>query len=318
MMKEGNDFNMQIIEGTTQFRLTGESAVAIGKFDGIHRGHEVLLNHILEQKKQGRLAVVFTFQPSATVFFGGAEEKELTTLSEKRNYFESMDLDVLIEFPLNKETAAIEPESFVRDILKDRMNAGFIAAGSDLSFGAGGRGNKALLKQMAEESGFQVKIIDKVMYRGQEISSTLVREKVESADMETVAELLGRSYSIEGVVEEGRKLGRKLGMPTLNLYPPKDKLLPPKGVYFSMVACKEKTFQAITNIGHKPTVNDTSQITVESYLYDYEGDMYGQEIVTKLLHFKRPEMKFPDVCALKVQMEADIEAGRKFHKNTIK
>lgn len=309
---------MQIIEGTTQFQLAKESAAAIGKFDGIHRGHEVLLKHILEQKKQGRLAAVFTFQPSVTAFFGRAEEKELTTLSEKRRYFAGMGVDILIEFPFNKETAAIDPESFVRDVLAGQMNAGFIAAGADISFGAGGRGNQKLLKQMAKESGFQVEIIDKVMYQGQEISSTLVRERVESADMETVAELLGRSYSIEGVVEEGKKLGRKLGMPTLNLYPPKDKLLPPRGVYFSLVECMGKNFQAITNIGHKPTVNDTPLVTVESYLYDYEGDMYGQEIVTKLLHFKRPEMKFPGVSALKAQMEADIEAGRKFHENTIK
>lgn len=309
---------MQIIEGTTQFRLAKESAVAIGKFDGIHRGHAVLLKQILEQKKQGMLAAVFTFQPSVTAFFGRTEEKELTTLREKRKYFAAMGVDILIEFPFNKETAAIEPECFVRDVLAGQMKAGFIAAGADISFGAGGRGNKELLNQMAKESGFRVEIIDKVMYQEQEISSTLVREKVECADMETVAELLGRSYGIEGVVEEGKKLGRKLGMPTLNLYPPKDKLLPPRGVYFSLVECKGKNFQAITNIGHKPTVNDTSLVTVESYLYDYEGDMYGQEIVTKLLHFKRPEMKFPDVCTLKAQMEADIEAGRKFHKNTIK
>lgn len=130
---------MQIIHDTTEFYIEDRSAVAIGKFDGIHRGHEMLLSRILEKKKEGMKAVVFTFHPSASAFFGHTLGKELTTREEKRACFEKMGIDILIEFPLNEKTAATAPEEFVSEILVKRMNTGFIAAGNDLSFGRGGK-----------------------------------------------------------------------------------------------------------------------------------------------------------------------------------
>lgn len=301
---------MRIISGSTDFVLEGKSAVAIGKFDGIHRGHLALMNHILEQKNEGMQAVVFTFDPPATVFFGRGGEKELTTLAEKRRFFESLGIDVLIEFPLNKETAAIEAEDFVKEILVKQIHAAYIAAGTDLSFGYKGLGDSVLLSALGEQFGYRVEIIDKLFFEEREISSTYVREKVLLGNMETVRELLGRPYSITGKVEQGKKLGRTLGMPTVNLYPPEGKLLPRKGVYFSETRCNGITYKSITNIGLKPTVNDTPAISVESYLYDFEGDLYGEEIETFLLAFKRPEMKFDSVDALKAQMLADVEEGR--------
>ncbi len=303
---------MQIISGSTKWVLEGKSAVAIGKFDGIHKGHMALLSHIIEQKEYGMKAVVFTFDPPASVFFGKEGEKELTTLPEKRSFFEKLGVDVLIEFPLNKETASILAKDFAREILAGQIKAAYIAAGTDLSFGYKGKGDSKLLKEMAEELGYRVQIIDKLLYGAREISSTYVREEVEAGRMETVQALLGRPYSITGRVEEGKKLGRRLGMPTVNLYPPEEKLLPPKGVYYSRTICKGKEYRSITNIGFKPTVNDTPQVSVESYLYDYEGDMYGEEIETRLFAFKRPEMKFEDVEALKKQMMIDVEDGKNY------
>ncbi len=301
---------MRIISGSTDFVLEGKSTVAIGKFDGIHRGHLALMNHILEQKNEGMQAVVFTFDPPATVFFGRGGEKELTTLAEKRRFFESLGIDVLIEFPLNKETAAIEAEDFVKEILVKQIQAAYIAAGTDLSFGYKGLGDSVLLSALGEQFGYRVEIIDKLFFEEREISSTYVREEVLLGNMETVRELLGRPYSITGKVEQGKKLGRTLGMPTVNLYPPEGKLLPRKGVYFSETRCNGITYKSITNIGLKPTVNDTPAISVESYLYDFQGDLYGEEIETFLLAFKRPEMKFDSVDALKAQMLADVEEGR--------
>ena len=137
---------MQIIEKTTEFRLPGRSAVAIGKFDGIHIGHQKLIHKIIEQRNRGLLATVFTFDTSVAAFFGG-EEKELTTGDEKRRIFESMGVDILIEFPLNRETAATEPAEFVRTYLGAQMHAAYICAGTDLSFGRNGGGNFALLEK---------------------------------------------------------------------------------------------------------------------------------------------------------------------------
>lgn len=303
---------MEIIKDTTDFQLKYGSAAAIGKFDGIHKGHVTLLSHILKQKEQGLKAVAFTFHPSAAAFFGQAKGTELTTRDEKRKMFEKLGIDILIEFPLNSQTAATPAEEFVRKILVQQMKAVYIAAGEDVSFGYKGLGNKELLCKLAGELGYQVRIIDKVYCRGQEISSSLVRMMVEKGDMPMVRELLGRPYSFDGEVEPGNRLGRRLGMPTVNLYPVKEKLLPPKGVYFSQVIYKNHIYQGITNIGQKPTVKENGNISVETYLYGFTGDLYGKEIVTELLQFKRPEQKFENVEALKRQMERDIQEGAVF------
>ena len=148
---------MQIVSDKTEFKLKGASAVAIGKFDGIHAGHYRLIDEILRQKKNGLQAVIFTFFPSATVYFGGEEAKELTTREEKREIFERMGIDVLVEFPLNPETAATLPVDFVKNILLGMMNMKFLAAGEDVTFGKGGKGNRALLEEMAEENDFSVR-----------------------------------------------------------------------------------------------------------------------------------------------------------------
>lgn len=300
---------MYIIENTTEFRLESPSAVAIGKFDGIHLGHQMLIHKIIEQKQKGRLATVFTFDTSASAFFGG-EEKELTTKAEKRAIFQAMGVDVLIEFPLTGETAATEPIEFLQRYLVKQMQTAYICAGTDLSFGRKGAGNYELLQQYADIYGYQIELIDKVKMDGEEVSSTRVRNAVRAGRMEEAAKMLGMPYSIIGRVEHGKRLGRTIGMPTANLLPDEDKLLPPNGVYYSRVILDGNTYRSISNIGCKPTVSDRQIMGVETYLYDFAGDIYGRDITVELLGFRRPEMKFDGVESLKAQMEEDIEAGR--------
>lgn len=301
---------MLVIEKTTEFDLKGRSAVAVGKFDGVHLGHQKLLNKIIEQKKNGCLAAVFTFGTSAASFFGG-EEKELTTAKEKRAVFEKMGIDVLIEFPLNERTAATEPVDFILRYLAGQMHAVYICAGTDVSFGKEGKGDDKLLRRYAGKCGYQVEMLDKIRAGGEEVSSTRIREFVKGGEMERAAAMLGSAYYLEGTVEHGRRLGRTIGMPTANVIPPPEKLLPPNGVYYSRVHCMGKEYRSITNIGCKPTVSDENVMGAESYLYDFTGDIYGQDIKVELLSFRRPEMKFESVEALKKQMRADIEAGIK-------
>lgn len=307
---------MQIIQGTTEFELSERSAVAIGKFDGIHLGHQKLLGRILELKKEGFLAVVFTFDPAPETFFSGQPMKELMTGEEKRIAFDQMGIDVLIEFPLNNETAATKPERFVTEYLTARLQTGVIVAGTDLSFGAGGLGDAKLLQSMAKDLGYRVELIDKVCLAGEEISSTLIRDAVSKGDMEKVTAFLGIPYRINGVVAHGRKIGRTMGMPTVNLLPDKDKLLPPKGVYYSYVWLEGARYPAISNVGCKPTVSDTQVMGLETYLYDFDEFLYDKEITVELLHFKRPEMRFENVEILKNQMQKDLAEGRAFHKMT--
>ena len=306
---------MYIIENDTSFQLNTPSAIAIGKFDGIHRGHKALLQMILEKKSQGMKAVVFTFEPSPMELFTGQIQPELTTREEKRVLFKNMGIDILIEYPMTKESAAITPENFVREILCKQMCAGFIAAGYDVSFGDKGKGNAELLKELSTSCGYELEIIDKIRdAEGKEISSTYVREQIAQGKMEKVERLLGEAYSITGQVKHGKKLGRTLGMPTVNLIPSGKKLLPPNGVYFSEVLYDDKVYKSITNIGYKPTVNEEKVLGAETYLYDFAQDIYGKEITVKLFSFKRPEMKFESIEELKAQMAKDIAEGRYYKK----
>lgn len=306
---------MEIIQDTTDFYLNRGTAVAIGKFDGVHVGHRRLLEEILAQKEKGLAACVFTFNPTPAVLFGLSDGKELTTREEKRSLFERMGVDILIEFPLSRETAAISPESFVTDILAGRMRTKFLAAGSDLSFGSRGAGNAALLKKMGPEYGFGVRTIDKISVDGTEVSSTCIRKMIEGGQVDAAVKMLGMPYIIRGRVVHGNRIGRTMGFPTVNLLPAENKLLPPNGVYYSEVQAGDEKYHAITNIGCKPTVTEEQIIGVESYLYDFSKEIYDEEIEVYLSVFKRPEMKFANIEELKGQLQRDIAEGLTKERN---
>ncbi len=302
---------MRIIENTTEFHLENKSAVALGKFDGIHLGHRRLLERVLEQKSQGLWTVVFTFDTSAASFFGG-ETKELSTREEKRAVFSRLGIDVLIEFPLNRGTAATEPAEFVARYLAEQMRTAYLCAGPDISFGKGGAGDYKLLSEYAGTCGYQVELIDKVRVDGEEVSSTRVRQAVREGDMEKVSVMLGAPYCVSGKVVHGRQLGRKLGMPTANILPDVRKLLPPNGVYYSRARLGDAVYRGISNVGCKPTVSDEKIMGVETYLYDFSGEVYDRDMTVELLAFRRAERTFESVEALRRQIEADVEAGRSF------
>lgn len=307
---------MQIIQDLDSFTIEGSGAIAIGKFDGIHIGHQTLLEKILEKKQEGMLAVVFTFSPSPEEFFRGIELPVIDTIEEKRENFRKMGIDLLIEYPLTKESASISPEDFMQTILWDRLHAGYVVSGTDLSFGDKGRGNAQMLSAFANEHSFLYEEIDKVCVSvgqgEQEVSSTAVREAVVKGDMELVIKMLGRAYRIGGEVVHGRALGRTIQVPTVNIIPQKQKLLPPKGVYATVSYFDGRRILGVTNIGCKPTVSDEEQIGVETHLFDFDEEIYGEQIVTWLLHYIRPEMKFDSLESLTSQLKQDEISGRAY------
>lgn len=303
---------MQIIQDLNELSIEGKCAIAIGKFDGIHIGHQALLGKILDRKQEGMQAVVFTFSPSPEEFFKGIMLPVIDTVEEKRENFQKMGIDILIEYPLTKESASISPEDFMQKILLEQLHAGYVVSGTDLSFGDKGRGNAEMLSAFAKEHEFIYEEIDKIRVEEKEVSSTAVREAIKEGDMELVMKMLGRAYRIGGEVVHGRALGRTIQVPTVNVIPQKEKLLPPKGVYATVSYFDGRQILGVTNIGCKPTVSEKNEIGVETHLFDFDEEIYGEHIVTWLLHYIRPEMRFENLEALVVQLNQDEASGRAY------
>jgi riboflavin kinase/FMN adenylyltransferase len=309
--------NMEYITGRTDIKLHN-SAVSLGKFDGIHRGHQLLLNKILEQKEQGLQAVMFTFMYHPDNLFSDKEIDTIYTEEEKWYLLEQSGLDVLVSYPFTEETASMEPESFIKDILIEKLDAKMIVVGSDFGFGHNRRGNVAMLKELSGVYGYElvvydkIKIYDKIKMEDQVISSTLIRNEIIEGHMETANTMLGKPYTLIGEVQHGRKIGRTLGFPTVNLIPPAHKLLPPKGVYASITTINGLKYPGITNIGYNPTVGMTPEPRVETYIFDFDEDLYGASIEVSLYAMERKETKFDSLEELKAQMQKDISFGRDY------
>ncbi|MFI3202249.1 MAG: bifunctional riboflavin kinase/FAD synthetase [Eubacteriales bacterium] len=305
---------MELIKETKEFNIEEKTAIAIGKFDGIHKGHQKIFRNILDKKAVGYKTAVFTFDPPATAYFSKKKQviKELSTREEKRKLFEEIGIDYVVEYPLDEQTAKMLPEDFIKNILLNQMNMGYLAAGEDVSYGYEGRGNATLLTQMSMEYEYCVEIIPKVFYQEEIISSTLIRNKVKLGEMEVVNHLLGRNYSYVGEVVKGNQLGRTIQMPTANIIPDDGKLLVPNGVYFSKVKLREGEFYGVTNVGYKPTVTSQHTIGIETYLFDVNADLYGEIMQVSLLRYKRAEYKFTTFAELTSQMQKDREDARKY------
>ena len=295
-----------------------QSAVAIGKFDGIHRGHQALLQDLKNAVRDSKVplkSVVFTFEPSPEYFFSKGRVKCLMTAREKREVFEKTGIDVLVEFPFNEETAGMDPRDFIRDILGGRLRAKCISGGEDLTFGKGGRGTMQLLKEESGEFGFLVRCVGKVSYGGSPVSSTRIREAIADGKLSEAAKMLGRPFGFTGPVIHGRHLASKMHMPTMNQAIEDEKFLPPFGVYYSETRICGRIMPSITNIGIKPTITDEHRPLAETYVYGMDEDVYGQEAEVGLLEFRRAEQKYGSVEELSRTLQEDMEAGAQFHRD---
>ncbi|MBO4799329.1 MAG: bifunctional riboflavin kinase/FAD synthetase [Lachnospiraceae bacterium] len=301
---------MEYITGRTDFKIEYNTALTLGKFDGIHKGHQKLLSRV---RSLGPImkSVVFTFDVNPALAVSRKEGTILTTNEERKAVVERFGIDYLYECPFTEEIRNMEASDFVRKIVSD-LNVRFIAVGSDFGFGHNREGDFRLLQNMSGQLGYKVEVVDKERYLGREISSTYIREVIGQGDMETAEKLLGYPYTVKGVVGYGRQLGRTIGIPTTNVIPIKEKLLPPNGVYVSKVHIEGETHMGVTNIGVKPTVGDENEKGAETFIFDFDKDVYGKNITIELHKFIRPEMKFESLEKLKEQMEKDIEFVRNY------
>ena len=260
-----------------------DTAVALGKFEGIHRGHQLLMDEVKKQELHGLRSVVFTFdRPTRLTLTGDTEYKQIYTKKERREILEKRGIDILIEHPFTKEFAALTPDRFIREVLVEKVGAKVIVVGTDFHFGKNRSGSITDLEKLEEECGYHLIVVEKLQLNGKDISSTRIRASLEKGAMEEAKALLGRNYSVSGEILHGNALGRTIQVPTINQQVPSVKLLPPNGVYVSKIHWKDEVYYGITNIGTKPTVNNTSEKTVETNIFDFNKDAYGDEMVVQL------------------------------------
>jgi riboflavin kinase/FMN adenylyltransferase len=297
-----------------KFHISEPTAISLGKFDGVHRGHEALLAHLRQKKEEGLRAAVFTFDIPPKKLTENNNYRILSTNAEKRKILEERGVDYLLQCPFTEDVMHMEPEDFVGWIVRE-LNVKSIVTGEDFHFGHNRRGDHVLLASLASKYGYELKVVEKLRYKNREISSTYIREIILKGDIETANMLLGYPFFMMGEVIYGRQLGRRIGIPTINMDLSAEKLLPPKGVYVTRVGIGGKVYRGVTNVGSKPTVNNSNKVGVETHLLDYSGDLYGSTLCIEFLHFLRPERKFPSVDALKAQMLTDIEQSVNYYAN---
>ncbi len=302
------DEKLEIIRDKIEFHRKN-TVISIGKFDGVHTGHRLLIEEIRKAKQEGLETVIFTFLPSFATYFSKTKEDEIFSLEEKELYFEKLGIDVLIEYPLNEETINISAKDFIEKILVDMLDAKKIVAGEDVSFGKHALGNGDMLKEFGTRYGFQTILVKKVCFEGETISSTRIREEIRKGNMALANKLLGDLYTIQGEVQPGKRIGRTIGFPTANILPEKGKLLPKIGVYFSEVEINKEQYYGLTNIGKNPTVSDENQLRVETHIFHFNKEIYGKKIKVYPVYFFREEIKFRDKYALKEQIQKDLLAA---------
>ncbi len=287
----------------------------IGNFDGVHRGQRAALDLVVARaRERGVPAVVVTFDPHpVAVLRPEKAPTPLTTLPQKEKLLEELGISVVLLVRFSPEFARIPARRFVREFLHEKLDLKEVYVGASFVFGHQREGDLSLLRQMGETFGFQAFGVEEVLYQGERISSTRIRRAISEGNAAEAMEMLGRPYSISGVIARGDRMGQKLGWPTINLVP-ENKLLPADGVYAGRVFFPSfpAHFDCVTNVGTRPTVYENYQRVVESHILDFKANVYGEKVEISFFKRLREERIFPSVMDLSAQIGRDVEATREF------
>ncbi len=296
-----------------------DTAVAFGKFDGGHRGHQLIFEKLFEVAKKNNLkTAVLTFSQNPDNVVKGENRPGISTNQEHLSRLKTWGFDYIFEFPMTKETMRIPADVFLKEVLIDEMRARAIVAGTDCSFGYKAQGNVALLEKYEEDYNYSLHIVEKMTVKDsdgslREISSTLIKEKIQSGEMDLVHDWLGRYFSIAGVVVHGKQLGGPvLSFPTANINPTNGKVIPAVGVYVTRVFIDSSLYWGMTNVGNNPTVSVENPVNIETHVLDYTEDLYGKKIRVDFLHRIRGQKKFDSMEDLREQLLKDRETVREF------
>ena len=309
---------MEYIQRKVRFSQERESVVTLGKFDGVHIGHQKLIR-AMEQAKDGRESIVFTFDvpPVPDGMLGertNVRESLLTTNQERAELIDNLGVDKLIECPFIPEISGMEPEAFLREVLAEQLKAKKIFVGPDFRFGYQRRGDVELLKACQKTYGYRLTVVEKACCHGEEVSSTGIRDRIRKGMLQEANEMLGRALFYSGEVLYGNQLGRTIGFPTANLLVQPEKTVPPFGVYAATFYVENQRLNGIANIGRKPTIQaengGENPVGIETHLFDFQENIYGKEAKVAFHKFIRPETKFESIEAMQEEIERNEEQVR--------
>jgi len=299
---------MKIFRTIDEIDIKQPAAVTVGTFDGFHRGHQQVLNELRQcSRESGCLQVLVTFHPHPRMVVGSRDNKVLllTTLEEKLDILRQFGLDAVLVIPFTREFSQTGYREFVQDILVNRLHVSKMVVGHDHAFGRNREGHPEQLKAISREFGFTVKILEPYYVAGEIVSSTRIRNELLAGHVENAAELLGRVYSLRGVVGHGDRRGRELGYPTANIeVADPNKVIPKIGVYAVDVNLDSGNYSGMMSIGHRPTFN-FDPLTLEVHIFNFIGSIYGENIEVRFKKFIRDEVKFENAEALKEQLLED-------------
>jgi riboflavin kinase/FMN adenylyltransferase len=302
---------MRVVYSLSDARLNVDSVVTIGAFDGVHRGHRVVIDSVRRAAVgRGRAAVVVTFFPHPGVVLGRAEPFYLTSTEEKIAVLDAAGIDLVVVMPFTLETARTRAADYV-SMLVEQLRMREVHVGYDFAFGYQREGTVDFLRRTGPERGFDAVVIDALTNDGETISSTGIRQALRAGDVARAAQWLGRPFQLSGTVIEGDRRGRTIGVPTANLDVWKDHAVPAKGVYACWAWVGDAKFGAAVNVGVRPTVADDPFPTVEAHLLDFDRNIYGTTVALDFVARLRDERRFPGLDALLAQIKRDVEMTRR-------
>ncbi|HEY2322741.1 MAG TPA: bifunctional riboflavin kinase/FAD synthetase [Thermoanaerobaculia bacterium] len=300
-----------------QTDLPRHCIATIGNFDGMHVGHQAIIRGVVERAQEsGRPSAVITFHPHPlSVVAPDRVPKQILTVAQKEELLRGMGVDALLIVPFTHEFSRLTADRFIDEFLVDALRVEEVRIGRDFAFGAGREGNLAKLQSAGAKHGFSVDGIDDVKLRGIRVSSSLVREALSKGAMHIVNLALGRTYFVDGRVATGRRLGRKIGFPTVNV-DSANELFPGSGVYVttSRFESFSRSFESVTNIGVRPTLYENYATTIESHILDFDSNVYGDTVRLYFHTLLRREQQFRSALELTNQIRNDIERSRRWFR----
>jgi riboflavin kinase/FMN adenylyltransferase len=305
---------MKLFHGTDNAEIVRPTVLTLGVFDGLHLGHQLIMRTVVERAHAtNAVPTVITFDPHPrAVLHPESAPPLLQTFDQKIEAFGVLGIEQAIVIRFDAEFAQVRAEDFLRDVVRERLQAKEVYLGRGFAFGRGREGNIELLKSASSRFGFHADEVPEVRLRGQRISSSRIREMLAAGRVNLARCMLGRPYGVEGRVVRGNERGRTLGFPTANLQP-HNRVIPRRGVYVTATLIEGIWRRSVTNVGTRPTFRtNASEPSVETYVMNWQGDLYGDVVRVRFLHRLRAERKFASVGELKAQIESDAARAARY------